>query len=170
MRFLPARSRNSVGRRLTVASISTLLAIGLVACGGGGHTVLGTQAIEATLSGGNEVPAVDSPGSGAADFVTNHSLNTIGFDVRLHGLDGITGVQVQVGDPGTNGPVIFTLSTSSSDSPKGLLGSDDLTPDPNDGINSIDDAINAMLDGRTYVNVLTQAHLEGEIRGQIEQQ
>jgi hypothetical protein len=89
--------------------------------------------------------------------------------VRIDGLDDITGIQVQVGDPGTNGPVIFVLSTTSSDTPTGILGSGDLMDAPDQGINSIDDAIDAMVDGRTYVNVLTQSHPDGEIRGQIQE-
>jgi len=86
----------------------------------------------------------------------------------LDDVDDVTGVQVQVGDRGSNGPVIFVLSNDSSHAPTGLLESDDLVAAPDVGIDSFDDAIDAMVDGRTYVNVLTGANPGGEIRGQIE--
>ena len=140
------------------------------ACGGGGDDIpeiLGTEFLEATMNGGNEVPPVDTAASGSADFVVNHELNTIGFDFSTDGLQDIVAAHIHFGDPGVDGPIMFTLSTTSSDSANGILGSDDLTLLPDSGINSIDDAIQAMVDGHTYINVHTAAHPDGEIRGQI---
>jgi hypothetical protein len=157
--------------RCIVAVLTVGIGIAVARCGGGSshdiNNVIDTQAFKASLDGASVVPAVDTSGSGDADFVTNHALDTIAFDFRTDGLSDITGAFVQVGEPGATGPVIFTLSKDSSDAGADTLGANDLTPDPADGINSIDDAIDAMIDGRTYINVTTQANPNGEIRGQI---
>src|SRR5262249_3987625 len=43
----------------------------------------------------------------------------------------------------------------------------DFRPDPADGINTFQDAVNAMLSGNTYFNIHTTQYPGGEIRGQI---
>jgi len=158
--------------RMAVAMVAIALGIGIMDCGGGGshvNDVINTEILKATLDGTSETPQVTSSGSGNVDLVGNRALNTIAFDLRTQDLDGITGAFIQVGEEGSTGPVIFTLSNDSSSAAADTLGSGDLTPDPDAGINTIDDAIDAMVDGRTYVNVTTQAHPDGEIRGQIVQ-
>lgn len=160
-----ARERNA----LLVGIVCFLLALGAGSSGCGSvHDVLETDLLEATLDGANEVPPVETIATGRVDLVANHRFNTIAFDLRTDGLADIISAHVHFGDPGVVGPVLFTLSTAPSPVATGLLGSDDLTPDPADGINSIDDAITAMTGGRTYVEVHTSADPDGEIRGQTQ--
>lgn len=157
------------GLLVVVACLVLALGAASSGCGGSGNGVLETEVLEATLTGADETAPVDTAATGRADFIVNHVLNTIAFDLRADGLEDITAAHIHFGEPGVAGPILFTLSTNASSTPKGLLGSDDLTPDPADGINSIDDAIAAMIAGQTYVNVHTATHPDGAIRGQIEE-
>jgi CHRD domain-containing protein len=47
------------------------------------------------------------------------------------------------------------------------LTSANFTPDAANGIITFADAVTAILNGNTYINVHTQANLGGEIRGQL---
>ena len=51
---------------------------------------------------------------------------------------------------------------------EGTLVTDDLSPQPGLGIETFADAVAAIREGRTYVNVHTVANPGGEIRGAIE--
>ena len=122
----------------------------------------------AGLTGAAEVPPVDPSGTGAASFgIRNRS--EISFSVVVTGLTSeIVGAHIHIGAPGVNGPVIFPLASEGfSNSISGVLTESDFTPAPEQGINTFQEAINAVLEGNTYANVHTTNNPNGEIRGQI---
>jgi hypothetical protein len=135
---------------------------------GGGSRPRSSTEVRAILRGTQEVPPVASGGSGTAEVRVHPSRTQIEFTLEVAGLSGLTGAHIHAGTPGTTGPILFTLSSATFTSPHtGTLTAADLTPAPGHGINTMNDAADAILEGRTYVNVHTSVHPDGEIRGHL---
>ncbi|MFA0757192.1 MAG: hypothetical protein YPKNTGVA_002725 [Candidatus Fervidibacter sp.] len=79
-------------------------------------------------------------------------------------MQNVTAAHIHVGAVGQAGPIIFPLDHNATTQ---TLTAANLQAQPTQGINTFDDAINALLSGNAYINFHTQAHLPGEIRGQI---
>jgi hypothetical protein len=100
---------------------------------------------------------------------------TVGYNVTVYNLpSGIVASHIHVGAAGTVGPVVVNLSvpsTASNDfSYSGTVKDTEFiisTNTSNVGIRSADDTLQALLGGNAYVNVHSQAHPAGEIRGQL---
>lgn len=154
----------------------------------------GTTDFTATLSGKEVVPPVKTDGTGVANFeVSQSSLN---YQISVLNAGTVTTVQIHSGAVGTNGDVLVTLfkskgndgklfddfpklgdlspkfsdissttQRSSSFSANGNVQASDLTG-PLAG-KTINDLVSIMQSGNTYVNVLTEEHPKGELRGQI---
>ena len=112
----------------------------------------------AKLSSDEEVPPVDSNGSGAADFMLERKGLKLTWKVDLKGLSGPP-TQVYVHGPerpGGNAPMVINLA------PNGVKGA--IT-----GSQTIDELqLSYFLTQRVYVNVHTAKFKDGEVRGQIE--
>ena len=120
--------------------------------------------LTATLNGSQEVPPVQSTGTGSASVQVVNGQE-IQYKLSELGLENITGATIQLGAEGSNGPVLFVLSRGAfTGSINGTLKASDL--DPAAGV-SFGDAVNALANGNTYVNVLTTQNPGGEIRGQL---
>jgi hypothetical protein len=91
--------------------------------------------------------------------VVNAPRTEIAFTLATTAL-GVTAARVHAGEPGRNGPPIFTLSGGS-----GTLAAADFVP--GGGIDSFPRAVDAILRGDAYANVHTAVFPDGEIRGQI---
>jgi len=109
--------------------------------------------LRAFLDAAQEVPPTSSPGAGTVGFTYDQSARELRFNIFLSSLAGTqTAAQIRgPAAPGTNGPVVFTLPLGNSS------GTLTLTP--------AEEA--DLLAGLWYVNVLTTAFPDGEIRGQI---
>ena len=122
--------------------------------------------VRAVLGGGQQRPPVATPGAGTVELRVEGNRSSIAFTLRVENLDGLTVVQLHAGTPRTNGPVLFTLATAPFASPhSGVLVPSDFTPVG--GIGTFDEAVEAIVEGRAYVNVRTARHPEGEIRGHV---
>lgn len=106
------------------------------------------------LNGANEIPATTTPATGFGVFTINTNNNTVNFHIAFSGLASaetaahIHGFALQ----GVNAPVLFTLP----------LGS------PKNGVwNYLESQEADILAGKTYVNIHSTTHPDGEIRGQI---
>ena len=147
----------------------------------------------ATLSGKEVVPAVETGGTGMANFEV--SDNSISYQLNILNAGKITSVEIHKGAAGTNGEAIAivfkpkdssgnllgdlpkigdlpkfsdissTTQKSSSFSASGNIKETSLTG-PLKG-KTISDLISALQSGETYVVVHTQDHPKGELRGQI---
>lgn len=167
---------NSITRRRFCQTSSLLLfgalaGIGLTACGNGTNSAV-TPQVFAALRGTQERPTqVATAATGAATVTQN--TNSLRVDINTSNLAGVTSVDIRVGKPGTNGPVIFTLYTAANNGnlPSSFhkdLSAADLQAQSGAGINTFSDAVNAIVvTGNTYINISTQANPTGELRGQI---
>ncbi|BCR05891.1 hypothetical protein DESUT3_29600 [Desulfuromonas versatilis] len=125
-------------------------------------------AVNATLSGAQEVPPVTTTGSGSALVTPAADLASLDFTLSTANLLNTQAAHIHVGAPGVDGPIIFNLAIGLFGSPvSGTLTAADLQPQPAQGINTFDDALRAILSGRAYVNVHTDGNPGGEIRGQL---
>lgn len=162
-------------RRSIVPTVLMTLALPVVLAGpvlaqSGGST------FTAELSGGEEVPAVETAASGAAEFVLSDDGSSLSFTVEVEALEDTTMAHIHLAPAGENGPPVVWLHTQEG-APElvpgvfsGTLASGTITADdlvgPLEGA-TLDDLVAELVAGNTYVNVHTDAHPPGEIRGQI---
>jgi hypothetical protein len=119
----------------------------------GAGTALADE-IKINLRGDQEVPPVSTMAAGSG-------VLTIGKDMSVGGKIATTGVagtmaHIHVGKAGSNGPVAVTLTKS---------GESDWTVPP--GARLTESQYQAYRAGELYVNVHSEAHKGGEIRGQL---
>lgn len=126
----------------------------------------------AALSGGAEVPPVESAAQGEATL--RLGAETLQFQLTVNPLPptAVTQAHIHVGGLDENGPIIFFLYDGVLEDPftgtkTGTLTNLNLIPRPAQGVSTFADAMEAILQGRAYVNVHTDANPGGEIRGQL---
>jgi hypothetical protein len=129
-----------------------------------------------SLSGSEEVPPVDTGGSGQAEVVISADGMQASFRVQVSDLEDTTMAHIHLGARGENGPPIVWLH-SQDQAPEliagefsGTLASGTFTADdlvgPLEG-GTLADLVAELAAGNTYVNVHTEANPGGEIRGQL---
>jgi hypothetical protein len=161
---------------------TALLGVGIAAgCGKDKPTQPGNITYTATLTGGAEVPAKTTNGTGTFTGTLNPNTNTFTYTVNYSGL----GTNVTLGhihgpaDAATNANVIVNFAAPENGT--GSLqvgatsgtatGSVSLTGTVNSGRGISGDSLKKLLDaGLTYANIHTTANGGGEIRGQIHRQ
>ena len=121
-----------------------------------GSGTASAAAIKATLSGAQEVPPVETKASGEAKFQLKADRSVSG-SVKTNGIDGIA-AHIHDGAPGVNGPVAIPLNRKSDHEWTIPVGTK-FTPAQ----------VESLKAGTLYVNVHTEAHKGGEIRGQLKQ-
>src|SRR6185312_1529953 len=124
----------------------------------------------AKLDGNNEVPAVNTTSEGVINFKTKNDMLT--WKMNVTGTNDATGVNIHKGKAGENGEVVVDLMKVSkhSDNPKGMTMRGNVTDSSLTGSmagQTIADLKTAMANGDTYVNLKTQDHPDGLLRGQI---
>jgi len=117
------------------------------AMGGGGAETL-------TLSGSNEVPAVNTPATGTA-VVTIKPDKSVTVKVTVTGMTA-TASHIHEGAAGTNGPVIVPFTKTA-----------DNTFEAPAGAKVTDAQYESYKAGKLYVNVHSAAHPGGEVRAQL---
>ena len=119
-----------------------------------------SQSFTAKLAGNNEVPPVNTPATGMAQFQLSPDGKELNYDLSTTSLNGFMMAHVHQGKAGENGQPVAALSMG-----KGKITSSDLQG-PLAG-KQISDLVNIMKNGGAYVNAHTQQNQNGEIRGQI---
>ena len=124
----------------------------------------------AKLDGNNEVPPVNSTAEGVINFKTKNDMLT--WKMNVTGTNDATGVNIHKGKAGENGEIIVDLMKVSkhSDNPKGMTMRGNVTDSSLTGSmagQTIADLKTAMANGDMYVNLKTQDHPDGLLRGQI---
>ena len=127
------------------------------------------QKFNAKLSGQEEVPPVQTTASGMAWF--KPMQDKVWFKVNVTDMQGVTQAHIHTAKVGENGPVVVILYKSDTPQPiNGKLAYGNITANllegPMEG-KKLSDLYTAMSTGSTYVNVHTEKHPNGEIRGQI---
>ncbi|HVB33915.1 MAG TPA: CHRD domain-containing protein [Patescibacteria group bacterium] len=130
----------------------------------------------ATLSGTNEVPAVETSAHGRATFRLSRSGKSILYTVTVAGVENPTMAHIHMGAADANGPIVVWLYPTKAHPLKsgkvtGLLGRGVITESnlvgPLKG-KTLADLLQEMRTGNTYVNVHSKANPGGELRGKIE--
>lgn len=111
------------------------------------------------LTGAQQVPPVQTPGHGSADLTYDSSTRMLTWDITYSGLSGpATMAHIHGPAPsGKNAGVEVWLSKQGQPATSPIKGQATLTPAQAQQLTA----------GDTYINVHTQAHPGGEIRGQI---
>jgi CHRD domain len=124
------------------------------------------------LSGSEEVPPVDTQATASAELTAPH-FDNISYSVNVSNIDKVTAAHIHSGKTGENGPIVVTLfktESPSSEIMNEILTSGNITNVDLEGPmagKTLIDLNKAMELGETYVNVHTEEHPNGEIRGQI---
>jgi len=134
----------------------------------------GKGSFMARLSGGDDVPRVNTSATGMAKFQLKIPEQSLNYRLNVTNLTGITGAHIHSGKLGQIGPIVATLFNQNMTIPptskmngllaKGVIKSGDLQG-PLKG-SSVAELLSLISRG-AYVNVHTQQHQSGEIRGQI---
>lgn len=136
--------------------------------------------LKASLDGFQEVPAISSTGTGTLDLRIDDEAQTIEFELTYENLEGATtlAAHIHLGQPAVNGGVSVFLCggggrpacTPTSGSFSGTITPADVSGPAAQGIapGEFDELVRALRARVTYVNVHTNKHPGGEIRGLIE--
>lgn len=163
---------------LGIALIGALFSVGLIGCDSGGDDDDNGENFSATyevaLSGANEVPPVATSASGQAVIEVNRSGTEVTYSISAAGIENVTQAHIHLGGAAENGGVVAFL-LDARDSPISAGESTEIasgTLTEADLIGSLEGAsfmelVDALANGNAYVNVHTEAHPPGEIRGQI---
>jgi CHRD domain-containing protein len=153
-----------------IASVA-LLTIALSGCSDD-PTSPDVETFVATLSGSNQVPAINSAATGSATIVRNGG--TVEYTILVTNVVGATAAHIHMGSAGFNGAVVVPLFADATgvDVPNGMLVTgtfveSDLVAGTGATIESL---VAMMASGGAYVNVHTMANPTGEIRGQTSPQ
>jgi hypothetical protein len=153
-----------------LAALSSLLLLGSISTMG--ISVFAAK-FTSIMSGSNEVPPVNTNTTGYTSFRTATNDTVIKYKVNVTGISDATGAHIHIGKTGANGDIIVDLLKDSKKNPtklgmvvRGNITGADLTG-PMKG-KTFAELISTMKNGDTYVNVHTQNHPSGEIRGQID--
>ena len=148
-------------------------------CTGALLLVLSTQAsaqtitLTTTLNGGEETPALNTGAVGTAEVNVDVANRELVVTLTVFNIPTATRAgHIHAGPKGLAGPVIINfpsgLAARTGDfSMSFRLGERDLVARPAIGINTIDDAIQAIVNGNSYINIHTTQYPGGEIRGQL---
>src|SRR5512143_2470841 len=110
-------------------------------------------AIQVTLTGDQEVPPVKSKGSGSGS-ITVGADHTVSGSITTTGIAG-TAAHIHEAPSGKSGPVVIPLTKEG----------DTYTVPPAAKLSEAQ--YESYLAGNLYVNVHTEAHPDGELRGQL---
>lgn len=129
----------------------------------------------ATQSGAEEVPPVETRGRGTATFTLSSDGSELSYKLTTAGVAGITQSHIHLGVMGTNGPVAVFLFglvpegvTSNGVLAEGVITEEDLIARPDIGFGAtMAELVAAMRTGGAYVNIHTLAWPGGEVRGQV---
>jgi hypothetical protein len=154
--------------------VFTLLSIAAVALlASVGQAQAQVLTFTAELSGSNEAPVVAATGAGGRATVTINQATGAGtYTVDIYNLPtGVTAAHIHAGGPGVAGPVVINLTVVANLSNdfriSGTFSATDVTARAAQGVNTMEDVIQAASLGQMYVNVHSQANPGGEIRGQL---
>ena len=159
-----------------------LLALVTLGSGGSGKRI----SLDARLSGFLETPAsISSQGRGSFEIDVNSAATEAEYELEYEDLEGsqVLFAHIHLGQPATTGGVmVFLCSNVGAPVPtpacpgpeggevSGTLTADDVLGPSDQGVSAgeFEEFVRALRRGGAYVNVHTDLHPSGEIRGNIE--
>ena len=117
-----------------------------------------SETFKVALAGAQQVPPVETSGSGTAELAYDPATRMLTWSVSYSGLSSsATMAHFHVGAAGKNGPVAVWISKKGEPVTSPIKGEATLTPEQAQQFTA----------GDWYINVHTQTHPAGEIRGQV---
>lgn len=151
-----------------LASVAIGVILGCVAS----EALAGAGQFRAHCQGRNEVPAIDSRGQCQAIFDLTQDGSGLQYRLIVANIEAVTQAHIHLAPAGENGPVVAFLfgfvpegETVNGTLAQGVITSANLVG-PLAGM-ALADLVAELEAGNAYVNVHTQAHPPGEVRGQI---
>jgi hypothetical protein len=146
--------RNTIVHRLVVPAVA-LLGIALWAA----PTLAAPESFRVALTGAQQSPAVQTSGMGTANLTYDPTTRVVNWTISYSGLSGPVTMAHFHGpaEMGKNGGVQIWLSKQGSPADSPITGTATLTPEQATQFTA----------GQWYVNLHTQAHPGGEVRGQV---
>jgi hypothetical protein len=137
-------------------AVPLILAAGMVWTG---TVSAASQSFKVPLTGTQSVPPVDTSGSGAASLAYDPTTGVVSWEIGYSGLSSPVTMAHFHGPAkeGQNGPVVIWLTVQGKSPTNPIKGSVTLTPEQAQQFSG----------GEWYVNVHTESHPAGEIRGQV---
>lgn len=131
----------------------------------------GGMRFSSDLSGANEVPPVNTVGSGRATYILDQEAKELWYMLEVYNIDSVTQAHIHVGAPDVNGGVVaFLFGRVAGGGPvNGVLSRGVIRPENLIGplAGDWDAFVTNLLSGNLYTNVHTTTFGAGEIRGQI---
>jgi hypothetical protein len=117
------------------------------------------ESFKVELTGAQSAPPVDSSGTGTAELTYDPATRVVTWNIAYNGLSSAATMAHFHGpaEAGKNAPPVIWLSKQGSPPANPMTGSATLTPEQ----------AKQFADGEWYINIHTQAHPAGEIRGQV---
>ena len=118
-----------------------------------------SSSFKVSLSGAQSVPPLETSGTGTADLTYDPATRVVTWNVTYSGLSSAATMAHFHGPAkqGENGPVVIWLTTQGSPPANPITGKATLTPEQ----------AQQFAAGLWYVNLHSQSHPAGEIRGQV---
>jgi len=166
-----------MSRRLIVVFLATALATAIAATATMAAGPTGAKGtFKALLSGKNSVPQVKTAATGEATFLLSRDGTKLNYVIRVKDLASPIAAHIHRGTKTENGPPMVTLypvgrgmkaktGRFTGELAKGVITSANLIGPL--AKKTISDLVAEIKAGKTYVNVHTRAHPDGELRGQI---
>jgi sugar lactone lactonase YvrE len=130
---------------------------------------------DSTLSGDKQVPPVETDVIGHMSITVPRTESEIEYKINITGASNITSAYMHIGKDGEDGEAVADLLKDSKKNKmekqtgvviRGEVLDSDLIGSMNG--KPLQDLINAITDGQTYVSINTPTHPKGEVRGQVE--
>ncbi len=133
-----------------------LIVVGLV---GPASALAAPLSFQVALSGAQQVPPVQTQGAGTADLTYDPATRAVTWSITFHDLSSPATMAHFHGPagPGKNAGVEVWLTKRGAPVSSPITGRDTLTPAQ----------AQQFMTGQMYINVHTQLHPAGEIRGQV---
>jgi hypothetical protein len=137
------------------------------------HASAQTVTLRTTMNGGEEVPVISTGMVGTAEVSVDIANREVVVNLSVFNTPtATTAGHIHAGPAGIGGPVVLNFPASivgrTGDFAMSFrLGQRDFVARPAQGINTMDDIIQAIVNGNSYVNVHTTQNPGGEIRGQL---
>ena len=130
------------------------------------------QTLTANLNAGEETPSFLTGAVGTAAVSVDQKNEELTVSLTVFNLPAATTAgHIHIAPKGIAGPVVinFPIPTGRTDDLRleFRVNAKDFVARPEIGINTMTDAIQAILLGNAYVNIHTSAHPAGEVRGQL---
>jgi hypothetical protein len=146
--------------QISVIRKGVILAACLVAIGAWTVTSkAASESFKVTLTGAQQMPPVDTAATGTAELTYDPATRVLTWNVSYSGLSGAATMAHFHGPAavGKNAPPVIWLSPKGSPVEAPVKGEATLTPEQAQQFTA----------GEWYINVHTQTHQAGEIRGQV---